>query len=314
MKMLFGLAIGLFLTGAAVTVVRAQNKESQEKEPVVLAQGKAQSFDSMVEDLSKADVVFVGENHDHKQGHALELALLQGLQAKNSSLALALEMFERDVQGVLDEYLAGYITESSFLQASRPWPNYKTDYAPLVEFCKAHHLPVIASNAPRRYVNLVSRKGQEALHELPKTSKAYLAPLPYNMEIPAEYDRQLTDIFGGAHGQPSSAGPSAAQPAMPSSANMKQAQGLWDATMADSVARFLRSRSRHKLTLHINGAMHSDSGFGIVDRLRHAHPNLKIKLVTIRPSARYPDPPTDLPANAADYVLLTPTEEKPKTP
>ena len=48
-------------------------------------------------------------------------------------------------------------------QAARPWPNYKTDYAPLIAFCKAQKIPVLASNAPRRYVNIVSRKGQEAL-------------------------------------------------------------------------------------------------------------------------------------------------------
>src|SRR3954467_8455063 len=68
-----------------------------------------------------------------------------------------MEMFERDVQIVLDEYLSDLITEQHFLASSRPWGNYKTDYRPLVELAKEKHLDVIAANAPRRYVNMVSR-------------------------------------------------------------------------------------------------------------------------------------------------------------
>jgi len=279
---------------------------AQENTFVVLAQGKPQSFDSMLDALSKADVVFVGENHDHKQGHALELAILKGLYARNPSMAFAMEMFERDVQGILDEYLDGYITESSFLQAARPWPNYKTDYAPLVEFCKGQKIPVLASNAPRRYVNIVSRKGQEALLALPRQSRSYLPALPYSMAIPAEYDRELTQIFTGGHDTQATARQSA-PPGMPSPEHLKQAQGLWDLTMADSIAKF--QRKTHRKILHINGAMHSDSGFGIVDRLRHINPHLKILLVTIRPSDRYPEPPAELPAGAADYILVTPADK-----
>lgn len=279
---------------------------AQENPCVVLAQGKPQTFDGMLDALSKADVVFVGENHDHAQGHALELAILKGLYARNPLMAFAMEMFERDVQGILDEYLDGYITETSFLQAARPWPNYKTDYAPLIEFCKAQKIPVLASNAPRRYVNIVSRKGQGALLELPRQSRSYLPALPYSMAIPAEYDRELTEIFTGGHDTQAAARQSA-PPAMPSPEHLKEAQGLWDLTMADSVAKF--QRKTHRKILHINGAMHSDSGFGIVDRLRHLNPHLKILLVTIRPSDRYPESPADLPSSAADYIIVTPAEK-----
>jgi uncharacterized iron-regulated protein len=71
----------------------------------------------------------------------------------------SLEMFERDVQIVLDEYVKDLITEKKFLDDSRPWNNYKTDYRPLVEYAKQNKLPVIAANAPRRYINMVSRGG-----------------------------------------------------------------------------------------------------------------------------------------------------------
>ncbi len=72
-----------------------------------------------------------------------------------------MEMFERDVQIVLDEYLKNYISESHFISSSRAWGNYKTDYRPLVEFAKQNKIDVVAANAPRRYVNMVSRLGKD---------------------------------------------------------------------------------------------------------------------------------------------------------
>jgi len=304
--MFFSTRISLHaVAGLALLVTASSLCHAQDKEYVIYAQGKTVTMESMLADLGKANVVFVGENHDHKQGHELELAILQGLYAHNPKQAFALEMFERDVQPVLDEYLGDLISESSFLAASRPWPNYKTDYAPLIQFCKEKKIPVVASNAPRRYVSMVSRKGPESLLALPKVSKANLAPLPYSLEIPAEYDRRLSEIFSTSHGDTGKAATPnpPAMPNMPSPENMKRSQELWDCTMADSIARFVRKS--HRSVMHINGSMHSDSGFGAMDRLRRESPNLKVKNVTIQPSELYPVAPTDLPADSADYVIVT---------
>ena len=82
------------------------------------------------------------------------------------------------MQIVLDEYLNGLISEDHFLLSSRPWKNYKTDYRPLVEIAKQNKLSVIAANAPRRYVNMVSRNGRDSLNGLSKQAKEWLAPLP----------------------------------------------------------------------------------------------------------------------------------------
>src|SRR5947209_2387656 len=101
-------------------------------------------FETMLADLARADVILVGEQHDDPNTHRLELAVLEGLTRRRVPLVFALEMFERDVQPVLDDYLSGRISEDRFLAASRPWPRYATDYRPLVEFAKAHAIPVIA--------------------------------------------------------------------------------------------------------------------------------------------------------------------------
>jgi uncharacterized iron-regulated protein len=271
----------------------------------IIANGKIIAFSEMIAQMAHADVVFVGEEHNDKNAHALELAILQALHTNNPNLALSMEMFERDVQPVVDEYLGDYITETHFLQSSRPWPNYKTDYRPLVEFCRENHLPVIAANAPRRYVNIVSRKGPQALLELPKESKAYLPHLPYSLEIPEAYDRELTTLFGGQHDVPT-AGQIAPAVAMPSVANLKAAQSLWDMSMQDSITRFLKHNRRQ--VLQINGSMHSDKGYGIVYHLRKAAPQLKVMVVTVKPDTDYMNPAVAKYANLADFVFVSPKE------
>src|SRR5262249_21900467 len=140
------------------------------------------TLDDIIAAMSSNDAVFLGEQHDDAVGHAIESELFRRAVEKYSAqhrVALSMEMFERDVQIVLNEYLAGLITEQHFLASSRPWGNYKTDYRPLVELAKARRLDVIAANAPRRYVNMVSRNGRDSLNALSSEAKSWLAPLPY---------------------------------------------------------------------------------------------------------------------------------------
>ena len=62
------------------------------------------SIDVVADDLAANDVVFLGEEHDNACGHAQQLELLQLLHAQRPNLVLSMEMFERDVQPMLDDY------------------------------------------------------------------------------------------------------------------------------------------------------------------------------------------------------------------
>ena len=121
-------------------------------------------FESMLADIARADVVFVGEQHDDPNTHRLEAAMLDGLRRRRVTLALSLEMFERDTQGGLDTYLSSGIAEKEFLESSRPWPRYATDYRMLVEMAKANGWPMIAANVPRRYASSVANGTDGARH------------------------------------------------------------------------------------------------------------------------------------------------------
>ncbi len=295
--MILGIVISLTALGSASSgakQVQAAEAIVSSSSARILHAGTEVPFEQMVADLARADVVCLGEQHDHAEGHAFQLQLVQSLGSKAPSIGLSLEMFERDVQIVLDEYLQGHITESAYLAAARPWPRYKTDYLPLVEWCKANGRPVIAANVPRRYVNIVARLGQAALLKLPRASRAFLPRLPYSMDLPREYDAALDQVFGGAHSQADST-------ATPRPNLMKEAQGLWDHGMAESILDSVRKRRLHPV-VHVVGSMHCERGFGIVDRLRRAAPRLRILTVIVVPQPRAGDPP--LPGDLGDYVVL----------
>src|SRR5579863_5090133 len=127
------------------------------------APGRFSDFETMIAAVAHADVAFLGEQHDSANGHRLELAVLEGLARRRGRIVLGLEMFERDVQEPLDHFSMGHIAEADFLQASRPWARYTTDYAPVVDFAIAHGWPVVATNAPQAMVTEVSKGGLDVL-------------------------------------------------------------------------------------------------------------------------------------------------------
>ena len=77
------------------------------------------AFDSVVRQLARADIVFFGEQHDDPETHRVEFGLLDAIGRAGRPVILSLEMFERDVQSVLDDYLAGRIAEADLLAGVR---------------------------------------------------------------------------------------------------------------------------------------------------------------------------------------------------
>ena len=159
------------------------------------ATGEAASLSDVLDAAEASDVVLLGECHDDPIAHSLEAYLLVSLAARRERVALSLEMFERDTQTVLDEYLAGKIREADLLQDARAWANYRTDYRPLVEFAKAVHIPVIAANAPRRYVGAVGRQAgalapPAGAPSWPVSTYSHLPPLP----LPPPSERYLEHL------------------------------------------------------------------------------------------------------------------------
>ncbi|RDV17103.1 iron-regulated protein [Pontibacter diazotrophicus] len=257
------LLILLLLMVTAVT--SAQNKDKPAYR-LFTKEGKNISYSKMLKELEKADVVLFGEQHNDPIAHWLQLELAKDLhQAHPQNFAIGVEMFEADVQLVLNEYLANLTPEANFEQESRPWPNYKTDYKPILRYAKENGIPVVATNVPRRYAAMVSAGSLSALGGISEEAKKYIAPLPIQVDMNLPGYKRMMGMFGGStHGNTKSE-------------NIVQAQALKDATMAHFILEQVKQDNK---LLHINGAYHSDNFEGIGWYLKQGQPQLKTVTIT----------------------------------
>ncbi|HXG63998.1 MAG TPA: ChaN family lipoprotein [Blastocatellia bacterium] len=257
-------------------------------------------FEAMLADLARADVVFVGEQHDDPATHRLELAVLEGLARRRASVVVAMEMFERDAQQAVDDYLAGRISEQEFLKLSRPWPNYAADYRPLVEFAKSKGWRVIAGNAPRRYASEVSKNGLQALDALPQAERGLVAR---DINCPQDdYFKRFAEAMrshpgAAAHGNSGGDQGTAVE-------RMYLAQCVKDETMAESVARASDAEPK-PLVVHFNGAFHSDYALGAAARVKRRLPAASVRVVSIIPVADLDAIKVEDYARRGDYLVFT---------
>lgn len=202
---------------------------------------------------ARSEVVFFGEQHNDGNAHRLQRALLESVARRRADVVLSLEMFERDVQPVLDAYLAGRIDEATFLAAARPWPNYQADYRPLVEFAKAKGWRVLAANVPRPIANAVSKTGLSAVRALPDSARGWAAR---DFWCPKDDYFERFGASMGGHG-----------PTTPEGMQMfYEAQCVKDETMAESIVA-ARTGPAAPLVIHMNGSFHSDFRDGTAERV-----------------------------------------------
>jgi uncharacterized iron-regulated protein len=267
--------------------------------------GKEVAFNDIVEDMKNYDVLFFGEEHNDSVTHFLENKMFESLYVKYSNkVALSMEMFDRDVQVVMNEYLKGDIREKNFNKDARVWSNYR-DYKPMVEFAKKNQLDVVCANAASRYTNLVGRKGQKALMALPEDSKKYFAPLPYDTATGKYYDK----LMGLSNHEPAKATKDTSKKApskMPSmgSYNLILGQSLWDATMAYSISEYLK-KNEGKMVMQVNGRFHSDQGFAAVTQLKKYSPKAKTLIISTGKDESYPNIDWSKHKDQGDYIIMT---------
>ena len=231
---------------------------SQEAFAFFTQNGKRTSYRKLLRKSKKADIVLFGEYHNNPIAHWLEVKLTKDLLGKRS-LILGAEIFERDNQDALDGYLEGTIDQKGLDSLARLWKNYKTDYKPWVDLAKREKLPIVATNIPRKYANLVYKKGLQALDTLPSAERKWIVSLPF------PYDGNLSQYE------------KMKKMARHNPENLPMAQAIKDATMAESIETHYKKGS---LFLHLNGSYHSDFFQGIYWYLRRRNPNLKILTIS----------------------------------
>lgn len=207
------------------------------------------------------EYVFFGEYHDNPISHWLQYEIMEDLHKQyGDSLRIGFEMFEQDQQLLLNDFMRGTISDQTFKDSMRLWPNYKTDYQPIIQYAKTNHLFCLADNVPRRFASLLYKKGRSALEALSDLDKSYMCPVDFPVDSTLSQYAALNS--GDAH---------------MGGRRMMEAQAFKDATMAHFL---LLNKRPGDVFLHLNGAYHSDYDQGILWYIRQKQPEAKIMTIS----------------------------------
>ena len=250
------------------------------------SEGNKTTYQELFKQSKKADIVLFGELHDNPINHWLQLELTKDLFNNSEKLVLGAEMMESDNQLVIDEYLAGMVSASKLESETKTWPNFKTDYLPLIQFSKENKLSFIATNVPRRYASIVYQHGLDTLNFLSNEAKSYMAPLPILFDTSLSSYQEILDMGMGHGGD-----------------NLPKSQALKDATMAHFIFQNWKMGSTF---IHFHGAFHSKNFEGINWYLKQKNKRIKTLII----SSFEQDDLDQLDAEQigiADYIIVTPT-------
>ena len=249
--------------------------------------------------VAGARAVCVGEEHPNPHHHWLQLHVVRELVQRlprGAHFALAMEMFQRPFQGVLDDYAAKRIDAAALRSRSGYEERWGYDYAfygPTIDAAVRAGGHLLAANAAKELTKKVVRRGLESLTP---DEKAQVPELRLDDAAHrAWFDALMEDMGGGAaHAQAKSADkpdskdePEAKPEAkidakaddkkpkghgdadsseMPSADRVYTVQVIWDETMADTAAKWLAANpGGHLILLAGNGHCHDSA---IINRMK----------------------------------------------
>jgi uncharacterized iron-regulated protein len=264
-------AVSLLLAGCAAgrtTVTGSPELPYPPKEPPKAEQiyhlptGLRMSLDGMMEMLSGARLVCVGETHDNLHDQRVELAVVRELHRRfPGKVAVGMEMFREPQQEALDRWVRGEFTELEFLKASKWYDTWGYDfgaYRDLLLFARKNGIDIVALNPPKELQQAVSRSGLDNVSgELRGKLPGIDEPDPWQREV-------LRGIFGGhaGHGGGDNAFDS-----------FLRVQLLWEETMAQRVTDYLQGpRGEGKIMVTVTGGWHVRYGFGLPKKVLRRMP------------------------------------------
>jgi uncharacterized iron-regulated protein len=250
-----------------------------------LTNAESISFEDLLDDLQKNDLIFVGEVHDNPEHHLIEVQILQALTARYGPLTVAMEFFDTTQQPALDRYMEEGIDETTFLKDvawARGWSFPYHFYRPLILSAKSAGNRIIGINLPNSVVRKVARSG---LDSLTIEERGHAAE---EIDLDNEAHRKyLSEVFKDhSHNE------------LKNFDYFYQAQCAWEDTMAENIARRLKDNPGKMVAFTGNG--HIINRFGVPDRVSRRLP-VKIATILLYPLTER----SILTKNMADYVWLT---------
>jgi uncharacterized iron-regulated protein len=268
-------SLGLFLLYAGPTYAETISPSSAAPQ-ISVSSPTQNALDpkTVLQQLAQSNVVYLGETHDSAADHQAQLDIIQALHQKNPKIAIAMEMFQRPYQSVLDRYLAGEITETQLKQLTeyeKRWGFSWDFYAPILRFARSNKIPVVALNTPTEVTRKVSRQG---LNSLTPNERGLIPPVSEIRLDSEQYRERIRQIYDGMHhGKGNS----------DRFEKFFLAQVLWDETMAEGVSQFLKT-NRDRQVIVLTGKGHVVYGDGIPSRVtRRIGNSVRQSIVLLNP-------------------------------
>ena len=244
-------------------------------------------FETLMENLINAKVIYIGERHPDKYHHDIQLKVIKSLYQKNPSLCVGMEMFDRNYQHVLDKWVDGQLDETEFLKKTHWYANWRYPfdlYRDILHFLKEKKIALAGLNIPFHIPSKIAVGGLENLLDddkkyLPKIIRTDIAPHRLYIEkFFEDHKKRGRENFDAFY----------------------EAQSVWEDTMAETVANY-----------HCDGPMvvlagngHIIYKFGIPDRAYLLNP---MPFKTIYPATAG----TTAELDYADYIWVTPEPQIP---
>jgi uncharacterized iron-regulated protein len=198
-----------------------------------LTQERELRVEQVLPELKQSRLILVGEQHDNTWHHQAQLAVIRLLHQNGVQVAIGMEMFRKNSQSALDQWVAGQMDEQDFEDIY--YDNWTFDwqlYRPILEYARQNRIPLVGLNVPREITRQVARQGYQSLNQTQRQELGDVA-----CRVDKEYMDFIRRSYGAhAHG------------------NMQflyfcEAQMVWDAAMAVNALEYLKQNPNRSMVL-----------------------------------------------------------------
>lgn len=220
---------------------------------------------AIITGAANQSVILLGETHLSREHHRWQLQMLAAFHAVRPNMVIGFEMFPRRVQKILDQWVAGELSETAFLKAVEWDTVWRTDaslYLPLFHFARMNRIPMRALNIDNRLRKQVSEKGFDSVPEHEREGVTHPAPpspeyLDFLLPIYESHERKNKNKGGSVRYDPDFL-------------RFVIGQQLWDRAMAQEIHAVFsaQEQSKNPLVVGIMGTGHIVHGFGVPHQLK----------------------------------------------
>lgn len=273
-------------TGCSTPGVRLKGTDRMYPPDTVVTSpsGDVIAFDTLVEALSRASIVYIGEEHTNANHHAVQLRIIEALYDRNPRITVGMEMFDYRYDEVLEGWSSGQLDRQAFLEKTHWYANWRMDYelyAGILDYIQAHRIRLVGLNLPFHVPPLIRTGGLDSLLEDESRH------LPERVDLEVDAHREMVEAIFRRHQH--------FLKGSPSFEHFYEAQCAWEDKMAESIAA--KSGEGPMVVLVGNG--HIIRKYGIPDRA-FARTGKAFRTVYLASSGQ------EVEVDYGDYIWVTP--------